>query len=100
MIYKFSVWPRPEYLPMASTGFNLGLTDLVVVRDYYAETVTPLAPAAVERLRGAFGNALLEEVRANEPVAATGEVQVAHKRGIVDNENDSLIELCHLHGVE
>jgi phosphoribosylformylglycinamidine synthase len=100
MIYKLSVRTRPEYrLPDAPLASTLGLDQLEILRDYYLETVEPISPAQVEKLRAALGDPLVETVEFAAPLDPSCMVQVAHRRGIVDNENDSLVDLCRLLGI-
>lgn len=46
-----------------------------------------------------LGDQLDVEVTVDQPLAA-GDVQVAYKRGVVDNESDSIITVCGLLGVK
>ena len=99
-IYKFTVRLAAEHDPtLAHARSQLGLDDLRRWRDFYIETKSPLSDEQVESLRAALGNGLTEQVTAGEPLMAGREVQVTYKRGIVDNENDSIVDLCLLLGI-
>ena len=96
-IYKFTVRLLPEYDHGATTTrTQLGLDDAQRWRDFYIETDTPLTDQQLKALRSALGNGLTEQVELGSPLVAGREVQVAYKRSIVDNENDSIVDLCRL----
>lgn len=101
MILKFSVHPRDDLDQpgLDATRRLLGLGDLTTWRDYYIDTDEPPEPAAVDRLRDALGDRLTERVVVDIPIVPGQMVHVAYQRGIVDNENDSLVALARLCGV-
>jgi len=101
VILKFSVHPRED---LDQPGLEerrqlLGLPDVRTWRDYYIEVEGDADPEAVDQLRAALGDRFTEEVRTGEPLVRGRMVHVAYKRGIVDNENDSLVALARLCGV-
>lgn len=96
MIYKFSVH-RTEGSSVLAHLQRL-LPDLTTWRDLYVQAERPLTDAEVATLASTFAEPLTERVDVGTPLAA-GQVQVAYKRGIVDNENDSIVALCTLLGV-
>ena len=88
-IYKFTVRLAEGHDPTpAGVRSQLGLSDLHRWRDVYVETGGTLEEKQRESLRGALGNGLTEQVELGRPLQAGRQVQVAYKRGIVDNEND------------
>jgi len=101
MILKYSVHllPRVAETILRGPRVALGLDDVRTWRDYYLELERRPSPAAEELLRQALGDPRTEEVREGEPLVPGEMVQVAYLRGIVDNENDSLLTLCELLGV-
>jgi phosphoribosylformylglycinamidine (FGAM) synthase-like enzyme len=101
LILKYTVHPRPGAGdPVARHHRDTtGLPDLRVWRDYYVEVDESPTDEAVERLKDALGDRITETVHTGEPIHPGRMVQVAYKRGIVDNENDSIVALCRLLGV-
>jgi len=96
MIYKFSVHSTldesgPEHVAKH-------LPDLKSWSDYYVEVPEPLTEDRLSTLRSALGHPLIERVEIGGPLASDM-VQVAYKRGIVDNENDSIVGLCNMHDI-
>ena len=100
MILKLSIHPKPlvEEALLRRPREVLELEDLRLWRDYYFELPAQPAADALERLRSALEDARVETVVVGQPLAEHA-VQVAYLRGIVDNENDSLVTLCRLVGV-
>ncbi len=96
MIYKFSVHRLDDEAGPAHVAQHL--SELTTWRDYYVEVPDELSPAAIEAIQGGLANPNLERVEVGH-VLNDIEVQVTYKRGIVDNENDSIVELCHMVGV-
>ena len=97
MIYKFSVRTAEAYDPaIPATRAQLELPDVERWRDVYLEVDGTLTPAQIERLCNSLSNGFTESAQLAGPLAAGREVQVTYKRGIVDNENDSLVDLCRL----
>ena len=100
MIYKFSVRTCEEHDPaLAATRAQLQLSDFQRWRDIYLEIDGPLSSPQVEQICASLANGFTETAALARPLIAGREVQVAYKRGIVDNENDSLVELCRLLGI-
>jgi len=96
-IYKFTVRLAAEHDPtLASARAQLGLPDLHRWRDFYIESDADLNDEQLESLRSALGNGLTEFVERGRPLVGGRQVQVAYQRGIVDNENDSIVDLCRL----
>ena len=95
MIYKFSV----HRVESESAPGHLAqlLPDLTTWKDYYLEC-DELTQGQRRKIHGALGQNLVERVADGEPLASN-QVQVAYKRGIVDNENDSIVSLCNVLGV-
>lgn len=102
MILKFSVKakaPTEEAL-LRGPREILGIADLKLWHDYYFEVEADPGAEAIERLRQALEDANADTVTFAEPLVANEMVQVAYLRSIVDNENDSLVLLGNLVGVE
>jgi phosphoribosylformylglycinamidine (FGAM) synthase-like enzyme len=102
MILKYSVHPRipGESATVRRQRELLDLLDLESWRDYYIEVHEPPAGEAATALQAALGDPLTETVRIGEPIEPGRMVQVTYKRGIVDNENDSIVAFSQLFGVE
>jgi phosphoribosylformylglycinamidine (FGAM) synthase-like enzyme len=100
MIIKLSIHPRPlvEEALLRRPREVVELPDLRLWRDYYFELTSQPSAAAVERLRTALEDPRVETVTCEEPLP-DGAVQVAYLRSIVDNENDSLVALCRVLGL-
>lgn len=97
MIRKFSVHRKagdtaPEHLTRQ-------LGDLTSWREYYVEFVDSPDEADVTRIAGALADPMIFSVEVDVRIDSASQVQVAYKRGITDNENDSIVELCEMHGV-
>ncbi|HTU20754.1 MAG TPA: AIR synthase-related protein [Gemmataceae bacterium] len=101
MIYKFNVRLKPtaDRSSVRRLATTLGIDDLDVWRDYYLETAAPLSTSTIDQLKQVLGDRLTETVVVGTPLQKGRMVQVAYKRGIVDNENDSLVALCQLLGI-
>jgi phosphoribosylformylglycinamidine synthase len=98
MIRKFSGRRRsgdeaPAYLADLLDG-------LLAWREYYIEFATEPTPDQIAAISGAVADPLLDDVAVDVPIDGATMVQVAYKRGIVDNENDSIVAMCHLFGAE
>lgn len=102
MIIKFSVKAKPSVEEALLRGPRevLGISDLRLWRDYYFELDHEPSEAAADRLRRALGDSHGDAVTFGEPLVPGAMVQVAYLRSIVDNENDSLVLLSNLVGVE
>jgi phosphoribosylformylglycinamidine synthase len=102
MIHKFTVRPSsPEALTASEHLARIfGLRTLVILKDYYIETERGLTASEVESIGGLLCDPLLEKVVFGQELKAGRSVQVAHHRSTVDNENDSVVALCKLAGVD
>jgi len=102
MIIKFSVKAKPSIEEALLRGPRevLEIPDLRLWRDYYFELDRAPSDAALECLRLALEDANGDTVTFGEPLVPGKMVQVAYLRSIVDNENDSLLMLSGLVGVE
>ncbi|GGU76925.1 AIR synthase-related protein [Lentzea flava] len=99
MIHKFSVRSAGIAEPdIRELGRSWELDDLEVWRDYYVEFEGEPAPAALDEVAGVLGDQLDVVVSVDQPLEP-GDVQVAYKRGVVDNESDSIVTVCGLLGV-
>jgi phosphoribosylformylglycinamidine (FGAM) synthase-like enzyme len=99
LIHKFSVRSAGVAEPdIRELGRSWELDDLEVWRDYYVEFEGAPDPAALGEVAAVLGDQLDVEVSLDQPLPA-GAVQVAYKRGVVDNESDSIITVCGLLGV-
>ncbi|WP_112271852.1 AIR synthase-related protein [Lentzea terrae] len=101
MIHKFSVrsaggTAEPD---IRELGRSWELDDLQLWRDYYVEFDGTPDPAALAQVAAVLGDQLDVEVSVDQPLEP-GAVQVAYKRGVVDNESDSIITVCALLGVK
>jgi phosphoribosylformylglycinamidine (FGAM) synthase-like enzyme len=102
MIIKLSAKAKPSVEEALLRGPRevLEILDLRLWRDYYFEVDNAPSDAALERLRQALGDPNSETVTLGEPLVTGEMVQVAYLRSIVDNENDSLVLLGKLVGVD
>jgi phosphoribosylformylglycinamidine (FGAM) synthase-like enzyme len=96
-ILKFSVHrndgdPAPAHL-------RRKIADLRSWREYYIELGEEASAETIERLAVAIGDPVIERVEVGVPISAN-QVLVTYKAGIVDNENDSVVALCSLLGVQ
>jgi phosphoribosylformylglycinamidine (FGAM) synthase-like enzyme len=96
-VLKFSV--RRIDGDAAAAHLRKRIPDLRSWREYYVELAEEPSPELAQQLAEAFANPVIETVTVNETLAP-GCVQVTYKRGIVDNENDSIVALCALVGVQ
>jgi phosphoribosylformylglycinamidine (FGAM) synthase-like enzyme len=108
VIHKFSVrgatGPAAPAAPadsadqsMAHLRASLRLPDLRLWQDYYIEFERPPAPAEISAVAAVLGEGNL--VAVDEPLDPGTMVQVAHRRGVVDNESDSIVAMCALLGL-
>ena len=102
MIHKFSVRPRKESISAAlfHERAALGIADLHVWRDYYVETPRPLEEGEKKAICSVLADGVATVAVADEPLVGGRMVQVAHRRGIIDNESDSIVAMCDLLGIE
>lgn len=74
--------------------------DLRMWRAYYLQLADGVTRGDVERLASAMIDPVTQRVEIDETLVGGHQVQVAYKRGIVDNENDSIVEIGRIMGVE
>jgi phosphoribosylformylglycinamidine (FGAM) synthase-like enzyme len=99
VIRKFCVRSVGEREPdVVELGRSLGLPDLKVFRAYYIEFETDPGDALIEAVRDALrgGDGAIVEV---DRVLQDDEVQIVYRRGVVDNECDSIVTMCSLLGI-
>jgi phosphoribosylformylglycinamidine (FGAM) synthase-like enzyme len=99
MIHKFSVRgvADPADQSMAHLRASLRLPDLGLWQDYYIEFERPPGPAEISAVAAALGDGEVgTRVVVDEPLDPDTMVQVAHRRGVVDNESDSIVAMCAL----
>jgi phosphoribosylformylglycinamidine synthase len=77
-----------------------GLSDLEVRRAYFFQTAREIPREKVDALRTQLADAVLEDAWTGARDEPRREVWVAYKRGVVDNECDSLVRLCGLFGID
>lgn len=101
VLYKLTVKPKQGFSNSEASALSAvvkGISD--VWRDYYIQVDAPLSAAQVRRLTEAVGNPVTERVEVGKALLPGSMVQITYRDGIVDNENDSLIRMCRLLGVE
>jgi phosphoribosylformylglycinamidine synthase len=76
-----------------------GLTGLEVRRAYFFETAREMGREQVEALLRQLADPVLEEAWTGVREDPRSAIWVAYKRGVVDNECDSLVRLCSLFGI-
>jgi phosphoribosylformylglycinamidine synthase len=99
MIHKFSVRgiADPADQSMAHLRASLRLPDLLLWHDYYIEFERPPAAAEIAAVAAVLGEGGIHtRVTVDEPLDPRTMVQVAHRRGVVDNESDSIVAMCAL----
>lgn len=102
MIHKFSVRgvADPADQSMAHLRASLRLPDLSLWQDYYVEFERPPTPAEISAVAAALGDGDIGvRVTVDEPLDPGSMVQVAYRRGVVDNESDSIVAMCALLGL-
>ncbi len=97
VILKFSVHRGTDRAP---EHLIRHIEDLRSWRDYYIEAPTQPTDGQLAALAGLIADPVTEQVEINEALVPGSQVQVAYKRGIVDNENDSLVALAALAEIE
>lgn len=98
MIHKFSVRPSATEPDVEQMGRALGFPDLEVWHDYYVEFDAEPTPGQLDLVRAALGDDLGTVVEVDQPVQAPT-VMIAYRRGVVDNESDSIVAMCTVLGV-
>jgi phosphoribosylformylglycinamidine synthase len=110
VIHKFSVRgiADPADKSMAHLRASLRLPDLRLWHDYYIEFERPPSPAEISAVAAVLGEgdigtslagaegASWRRVAVDEPLDPDTMVQVAHRRGVVDNESESIVAMCAL----
>ncbi|MGH3823428.1 MAG: AIR synthase-related protein [Pseudonocardiaceae bacterium] len=77
---------------------TLGLPDLEVWHDYYIEFEHGLSEDDRAALGAALGDPIGTIVTVDQPLQSHT-IMVSHRRGIVDNENGSIVTMCALLGI-
>ena len=99
MIHKFSLRTSHAVEPdVERLRRTLGIPDLEAWRDYYIEFEQELTDDARVALREALADPLDTIVEIDEPLRPDC-VMIAHRRGVVDNESESIIAMCALLGI-
>ena len=99
MIHKFSVRGvvDPADRSMAVLRASLRLPDLQLWHDYYIEFERAPEPAEIAAVAAALGDGDVgTQVVVDEPLDPRTMVQVTHRRGVVDNESESIVAMCAL----
>ena len=97
MICKFSVHATDG--DAAPAHLRALVADLRSWREYYVEFGDEPDDATLDAIAAAVGDPVIHTVARDVPLDADT-VQVTYKRGIVDNENDSIVTLCRLLGAD
>ncbi|WP_409496869.1 AIR synthase-related protein [Amycolatopsis sp. cmx-11-12] len=98
MIRKFSVSHAGDREPdVVEAGRALGLADLEISRAYYIEFDTDPSDAQIAEVCAALGGADMI-VEPDIPLR-DGDVQIAYRKGVVDNECQSIVTMCSLLGI-
>jgi phosphoribosylformylglycinamidine (FGAM) synthase-like enzyme len=99
LIHRFSVRSVTGAEPDDQRrGRALGLPDLESWLDYYVEFDAPPSPDATALVCAALADQPGTRATVDEPFPP-GTVTVLHRRGVVDNENSSIVSMCELLGV-
>jgi len=100
MIYKLTTRLDERWNPeIEELRRSLGLSDLALSRDYYIEVRDSLDHEQLQTLKSALADGVVEHAEIGGDLREGSMVQVAYKPGIVDNENDSIVDLCQLLGI-
>lgn len=100
MIYKLTTRLEERWNPaIEDLRRSLALSDLALSRDYYIEVQDSLDDEQLQTLKSALADGIVEQAEIGSTLREGRMVQVAYKRGIVDNENDSIVDLCRLLGI-
>lgn len=98
MIHRFSVRSTVSEPDNERRSQALGLPDLEQWLDYYIEFESAPTTANVELISHTLGDQVRADVAVDAPFPA-GAVTVLHRRGVVDNENTSIMSMCDLLGI-
>lgn len=103
LIYKFSVLPMPGASDLSGEHLrlSLGLTDLRMWREFYIELAREPDQASLAELAAVLGDGEIStQVLVNQPIDPATMIQVVHRRGVVDNESQSIVAICGLLGLD
>lgn len=93
----FSVSVRSTLDDRAPAHLRQLVPDLATWKRYYVEVEGDRpSPPDVDRLASTFGDQMTQQVTVDEPLVNGRQVEVAYKRGIVDNESDSIVALARM----
>ena len=99
MIHRFSVQSTTASEPDAVRRRRaFGLPDLQLWLDYYIEFDDALSAEDAALVSGTLGDQVGTRVAMDE-LFPPGTVTVLHRRGVVDNENTSIVSMCELLGL-
>lgn len=98
MIHRFSVRGTVFEPDVERSRQALGLPDLEQWLDYYIEFESAPTAEDVELVSCTLGDQVGVDVAVDAPFPA-GAVTVLHRRGVVDNENTSIMSMCELLGM-
>ena len=99
MIHRFSVRGTTASEPdVERRRRSLGLPDLQLWLDYYIEFDDALSAEDAALVCGTLGDQVGTRVAMDEPFPPST-VTVLHRRGVVDNENTSILSMCELLGL-
>lgn len=99
MIHRFSVLNTTASEPdVERRRTELGLPDLDLWLDYYIEFDDVLSEYAVALISSTLKDQIGTEAAVDAPFLP-GTVSVLHRRGVVDNENTSILSMCELLGL-
>jgi phosphoribosylformylglycinamidine (FGAM) synthase-like enzyme len=108
MIYKFSIYQDQDVFNKSESRQQkkqeILLPDLTsslqTVKDYYIEAENSLTDAQIKEVSDYLKNSLLEKVVINKKIDPKCMALITYKKGIVDNENDTIITICELLGIK
>src|ERR1700722_15410031 len=99
VIHRWSVRSTAASEPdVERRGRALGLPDLEQWLDYYIEFGEALSASDAALVAGTLGDQIGTRATVDEPFPA-GTITVLHRRGVVDNENMSIVSMCDLLGL-
>jgi phosphoribosylformylglycinamidine (FGAM) synthase-like enzyme len=99
VIHKFSMRALGTVAPdIQHLRWTLGLPDLEAWRDYYIEFEKEQCDETLSALCSALAEPVGCVVELDRPLGPNT-VMVAHRRGVVDNECESIITMCALLGI-
>jgi phosphoribosylformylglycinamidine (FGAM) synthase-like enzyme len=99
LIHRFSVRSSRSSEPdIERRRRAFGLPDLQLWLDYYIEFDDALSAGDAALVCGTLGDQIDTRAAMDEPFPP-GTVTVLHRRGVVDNENTSILSMCELLGL-